>query len=94
MLLDAGVRVALSADDPLLFLSRLTDQYRVARDVHGLDDAGLAELAKASIAASLASEADKRSWTADVDAWLAGPVPSPDPGDGPLPRLAAPGKRG
>lgn len=38
-LVDAGVRIALSADDPLLFLSRQADQYRVARDVHGFSDA-------------------------------------------------------
>src|SRR3954471_2721357 len=41
-LLDAGVRVALGADDPLLFGSRLAAQYETARDVHGLDDAALA----------------------------------------------------
>ena len=33
-LVDAGAQVALGADDPLLFLSRLTDQYRIAREVH------------------------------------------------------------
>ena len=32
-LMGAGVQVALAADDPLLFLSRLTDQYAIARDV-------------------------------------------------------------
>ncbi len=71
-LVDAGVRIALSADDPLLFLSRLTDQYRVARDVHGFSDAELAGLAKASFAASTAGDDDKRRWDAEVDAWLAG----------------------
>ncbi|MFP5416666.1 MAG: adenosine deaminase, partial [Actinomycetes bacterium] len=34
VLLDAGAEVALGADDPLLFLSRLVDQYRTARVVH------------------------------------------------------------
>ena len=41
-LLDAGVPVALGADDPLLFGSRLTAQYELARLVHGLGDAELA----------------------------------------------------
>ncbi|MFC7406966.1 adenosine deaminase [Georgenia alba] len=70
-LLQAGVPVALGADDPLLFLSRLTDQYRLARDEHGLDDAALAELARASIRASLASDSSRRAMLAAVDDWLA-----------------------
>lgn len=72
ILTEAGARVALGADDPLLFLSRLTDQYRVARDL-GFDDAELAELARGSIRASLASEASRRRMLAEVDEWLATP---------------------
>lgn len=72
VLLDAGARVALGADDPLLFLSRLVDQYRTAREVHGLDDARLAGLARASIEASFASDTDKAGWLAEVDDWLLG----------------------
>ena len=70
-LVDAGAQVALGADDPLLFLSRLTDQYRIARDVHGFSDAELADLARASIRASTAVDADKARWASEVDAWLA-----------------------
>jgi adenosine deaminase len=69
-LLDAGARVALGADDPLLFGSRLVDQYRIAREDHGLDDAALAHLARSSIEASTASTASKTRWLAEVDAWL------------------------
>ncbi|SMO36878.1 adenosine deaminase [Propioniciclava tarda] len=72
-LMGAGVQVALAADDPLLFLSRLTDQYAIARDVQGFSDPELATLASASIDASFASDADKRRWKAEVDAWLADP---------------------
>ncbi len=71
-LLDAGATVALGADDPLLFLSRLVDQYWTARHTFGFDDEGLADLARMSINASLASEEDKAGWLAEVDAWLAG----------------------
>ena len=74
-LLDAGVRVALGADDPLLFLSRLVDQYRTARDVHGLTDAELAGLARASIEASFAPDTDKARWLSEVDDWLVGAQP-------------------
>ncbi len=70
-LVDAGAQVALGADDPLLFLSRLSDQYRIAREVHGFSDAELAELARASIRASTAADADKARWMSGVDAWLA-----------------------
>lgn len=70
-LLDAGVTVALGADDPLLFGSRLVAQYEAARAVHGLDDTALATLARGSISASLAPESDRRTWLAEVDAWLA-----------------------
>ena len=53
-LLDAGVRVALGADDPLLFGPRLNAQYQIARQVHGLSDGELAELARMSVAGSVA----------------------------------------
>ncbi|AYD89288.1 adenosine deaminase [Actinomyces lilanjuaniae] len=74
-LLQHGAQVALGADDPLLFQSRLTDQYQIARDL-GCDDVTLAELARGSIRASLASPTSKRTWLAQVDDWLAD-EPSP-----------------
>ncbi|HWJ83810.1 MAG TPA: adenosine deaminase, partial [Cellulomonas sp.] len=44
-LVDAGATVALGADDPLLFRSRLVAQYAIARDVLGFSDTELADLA-------------------------------------------------
>ncbi len=73
-LLTAGATVALGADDPLLFRSRLVAQYEVARTVHGLDDEALATLARGSIRASRASDATKQRLLAGVDAWLAAPA--------------------
>ena len=70
-LVDAGATVALGADDPLLFFSRLTDQYELARNVHGFTDTELAALASSSITASFASPTDKATWLAEVDMWLA-----------------------
>lgn len=87
-LVDAGATVALGADDPLLFGSRLAEQYRTARDVHGFDDGALAELARGSIRASRAGTATRDRLLAGVDAWLAAPdeaVP-----DGATPDRAAP----
>ena len=74
MIVDAGVPVALGADDPLLFGSRLAAQYDSARDVLGFDDAGLAALARGSLEASRAPEALRKAALADVDAWLASPA--------------------
>lgn len=75
-LVDAGAQVALGADDPLLFGSRLVDQYETAREL-GLDDAALADLARASFAVSRAPQEVRRQAEADVAAWLA-----QDPCDG------------
>lgn len=68
-LFDAGALIALGADDPLLFLARLNDQYDIARR-QGFSDSELAELARRSIRASFASASAKRTWLAEVDAWL------------------------
>jgi adenosine deaminase len=68
---DAGATVALGADDPLLFGSRLVDQYTAAREVHGFTDPELADLARSSIRASRASDGTKARLLAGVDAWLA-----------------------
>ena len=70
-LVERGATVALGADDPLLFHSRLLAQYEAARDVHSLDDAALARLARQSIEASLAREEERREWNQKIDAWLA-----------------------
>lgn len=70
-LVDAGATVALGADDPLLFFSRLTDQYELARDVQGFSDVELAALARSSISASFASPSDKQRWLYEIDTWLA-----------------------
>ncbi len=72
-LLEAGATVALGADDPLLFGSRLAGQYATMRAAHDLSDGQLAELARMSFSASRAPESDRRAWLAEVDAWLAAP---------------------
>jgi adenosine deaminase len=70
-LLAAGVPVALGADDPLLFGPRLAAQYELARQVHGLDDAQLAGLARMSVLGSAAPDSTKRQLLAGIDSWLA-----------------------
>ncbi|MFJ5233022.1 adenosine deaminase [Kitasatospora sp. NPDC088391] len=69
-LFEAGVPLALGADDPLLFGSRLADQYELAREAHAFTDAELAELARQSIRSSRAPEQVAKELLAEVDAWL------------------------
>jgi adenosine deaminase len=73
-LMEAGVPVALGADDPLLFGPRLTAQYEIARYVHGFTDAELAVLARMSVASSAAPEPVRARLAAGIDAWLAAPA--------------------
>ena len=73
-LLDAGVRVALGADDPLLFGRRLTAQYQIARQEHGLSDDELAELARMSVHGSAAPAEVRARHLAGIDDWLASPA--------------------
>jgi adenosine deaminase len=76
-LYDAGSSIALGADDPLLFGSRLLDQYEAARGAQGLSDEQLADLARMSISASTAPDDTKTRLLAHVDDWLATPPPAP-----------------
>jgi adenosine deaminase len=73
-LVRAGAAVALGADDPLLFGSRLLDQYEMARHVHGLADHELAGLARASVTGSRAPADVRDRLLAGIDEWLAGPA--------------------
>lgn len=73
-LVEAGATIALGADDPLLFGSRLAGQYATMRAAHELSDETLADLARSSFRASRAPESDVKRWLGEIDAWLAEPV--------------------
>nr|WSW44253.1 adenosine deaminase [Streptomyces sp. NBC_01001] len=70
-LFEAGVPMALGADDPLLFGSRLAAQYEIARRHHAFTDAELAELARQSVRGSAAPEDVQDKLLAGIDHWLA-----------------------
>ena len=70
-LFEAGVPIALGADDPLLFGSRLVAQYGIARRQHGFSDSELADLARLSILGSAAPSDVRSRLLAGIDAWLA-----------------------
>jgi adenosine deaminase len=76
-LFDAGVPLALGADDPLLFGSRLLDQYEAARHVHGFSDPELAELARMSVRGSAAPPDERSRLLTEIDAWLEAPCSGP-----------------
>ncbi len=78
-LMSAGATVALGADDPLLFRSRLVAQYVAARDVHGMSDEQLAALALHSIDASCVSDSLKEEWRGGVRRWVDSPPSASSP---------------
>jgi aminodeoxyfutalosine deaminase len=67
-LFDAGVLVVLNTDDPDMFHTDLTNEYRIARDVFGFTNDELRELAKNSFRASFLPESRKQDMLARVDA--------------------------
>jgi adenosine deaminase len=70
ILFEAGVPVALGADDPLLFGRRLVKQYEIARDVHGFTPQELADLARMSVLGSAAPDSVRTRLLTAIDAWL------------------------
>ncbi|MDO9378229.1 MAG: adenosine deaminase [Nocardioidaceae bacterium] len=65
----AGVPVALGADDPLLFGTRLAGQYAILRASQDFTDDELADLARSSLRGSFAPDDVKRAALLGVDAW-------------------------
>jgi adenosine deaminase len=70
ILFEAGVPVALGADDPLLFGRRLVRQYEIARDVHGFSPRELADLARMSVLGSAAPTSVRTRLLTAIDTWL------------------------
>jgi adenosine deaminase len=79
VLFEAGVPVALGADDPLLFGRRLVRQYEIARDVHGFTPPELADLARMSVLGSAAPTGVRNRLLAGIDAWLSAQPTAPRP---------------
>jgi len=70
VLFEAGVPVALGADDPLLFGRRLVRQYEIARDVHNFTPRELADLARMSVLGSAAPTSVRTRLLTAIDTWL------------------------
>jgi aminodeoxyfutalosine deaminase len=68
---DAGVTVTVNSDDPPMFGTTLNREYAIAADLLGLDESGLAELARTGVRASFAPRDVKDRVLAEIDAHVA-----------------------
>jgi adenosine deaminase len=67
-MLEEGLFVTLNSDDPPMFGTTLTDEYRRAASVLGLSRAQLAGLAANGVRASFLDAAAKQALLAEIDA--------------------------
>jgi aminodeoxyfutalosine deaminase len=70
VLIEAGVPVTLSTDDPGMFNTYLNHEYQLVADTFGLSNAQLAELAKAGVRGAYCDEALRAELLAEIDAML------------------------
>lgn len=68
----AGVPVTINSDDPPMFSTTLNREYAVAAELLGLDQAGVAELARQSVRYSFLDPAGKAAILAEIDDYAIG----------------------
>ena len=68
-LVAAGVPVTINSDDPPMFSTTLNQEYAVAAELLGLDETGVADLARAAVAASFLGDPDKAALMREIDAY-------------------------
>ena len=69
---DAGVTVTVNSDDPPMFGTTLNREYEIAADLLGLDEAGVADLARTAVRASFAPDDVRQRVLGEIDAYAAG----------------------
>ena len=69
---DAGVTITINSDDPPMFGTTLNREYEIAADLLDLDEAGVAELARAAVRASYADQDVQSRILAEIDGYVAG----------------------
>ena len=79
LLLEAGVRCTLNADDPLLFGPGLLEEYETARTAFALTDPQLAAIARTSIESSGAPPTEAQTAVTLIDDWLDAPAQATTP---------------
>jgi adenosine deaminase len=70
-LVAAGVPVTINSDDPPMFSTTLNQEYEVAAELLGLDNQGIADLARASVRSSFADDSTKAAILAEIDEYVA-----------------------
>jgi aminodeoxyfutalosine deaminase len=66
-LYDAGVTITVNSDDPPMFNTTLNQEYQIAARLLGLDEGGIAELAKATVRATFMPESEKAVLEREID---------------------------
>ena len=66
-LVAAGVPVTINSDDPPMFSTTINNEYAVAAQLLGLDESGIAELARTAVRASFLDDAGKRELITEID---------------------------
>jgi len=64
----------VDSDDPPMFSTTLNNEYAIAADLLGLDEAGLGDLAREAVDASFADDAFKQDLRSQIDGYVAGNV--------------------
>lgn len=73
----AGVLVTINSDDPPMFSTDLNSEYAIAAELLGLDEAGVAALAKNAVTASFAPDDVRTRVLGEIDTYLVASVASP-----------------
>lgn len=68
---DAGVTITVNSDDPPMFGTTLNREYEIAADLLGLDQDGVADLARAAVRASFADEPTRARILGEIDEYVA-----------------------
>ncbi|AUG77414.1 Adenosine deaminase [Kitasatospora sp. MMS16-BH015] len=70
-MVDAGLLVTVNSDDPPMFGTDLNTEYAVAARLLGLDESGVAGLARNAVEASFLDAPGKARLTGEIDSYLA-----------------------
>nr|WP_296067862.1 adenosine deaminase [uncultured Actinoplanes sp.] len=68
-IVEAGVPVSINSDDPPMFGTTLEEEYAVAARLLGLDERGVASVAKAAVEQSFLAPEGKAALLAEIDAY-------------------------
>jgi aminodeoxyfutalosine deaminase len=68
---DAGVTITVNSDDPPMFGTTLNREYEIAAELLGLDETGVADLARTAVRASFADDALKARVLGEIDEYAA-----------------------